>query len=829
MSDSSALQTNPARFSLGLRWKVLLGISLTLIPVLAFLTLYARASLISQFEQNQSHMRAHQSNHFLTLVDERYRQMSRLANLIPSLAALDTPNEQSSDSHPDLGERLRQALRRIGGPLDLEWDIRSIHWLPIAGDPTALWPSDDEPLPAPLIGQARRPPEQVAEHLLCNPNACRQYLSSPVLWRGETAGTLVLGRGMASILVSFQQLTGANLAIAGLISDAKSGAAPSTELQIQGATEQQSMLPLLASQSSDTLLASSSSKPLVVLFERQRYEIFRVDPPGQDFSAFVINDITEKHNNIHTVARNSLLIGLVGLLVAEVLLLLIMHGPVERIRALSRLLPLLADNRFDLLAERLPRLRGRIGWRDEIDTNIEATGILNQRMARMQTEREAAQRELRWLADHDPLTALLNRRRFDQELAHAIARASQAGAQGALLFIDLDNFKDVNDTSGHQAGDRLIKRIAKRLAAAVAPRGGRVGRFGGDEFAVLINPAEEAELVDLTTDLQHQIRSTSVRAGKHRHQVSASIGIVLFPKHGEDTQALMANADLAMYQAKSPRHRGHWHLYSDSDMARAAADARVLWTQEIGKALDENRFQLYYQPIMALPQRRVWRAEALLRLPLSDGRTANPAEFIPVAERTGLINLIDRWVIAAAIRALVAQPRLSLAINLSASALADPTLDAELMQLLKSSGIDPQRLTLEITETVAIDNIAAAVTRMNALRALGCRFALDDFGSGFASYAYLKQLPVDDVKIDGSFIRALDHNAEDRIFVKSAAEMAHTMGKKVIAEFVESEAILQVLTDLGVDFAQGYFIGRPQPEPPNAADSPHQDRARQAN
>ncbi|WPL12633.1 MULTISPECIES: bifunctional diguanylate cyclase/phosphodiesterase [Thiorhodovibrio] len=819
MSPPRSIPSSPRKFFLGLRWKVVLGISLTLIPLVAFLTLYARASLLDQFQQTQSRLRSHQSNHFRTLVRERYQQMSRLANMVPALASLEDQGAAPADRMTDPGERLHLALESIGSLLDLEWDIRSVHWLALGEAPVALWPTDSEPLPDALIAAVNKTPEQLTEQLQCDASHCRQYISSPILWHGETAGTLVLGRALGSILLTFQQLTGANLAIATPITTLDpDSSAQATTLRFQGATEPDIILPLLESQPTEALLASSSETPLAVHFGTHWYEIFHIDTSDAGLTAFVINRTTDERLGIRAIARNSLLIGLIGLLLAEVLLLLILRGPVERIRALSNLLPLLAENRFDALAERLPRTGGRLRWRDEIDTNVEVIGTLNQRMAIMQTEREAAQRELHWLADHDPLTSLLNRRRFDHELTRAIERASATGTQGALLFVDLDNFKDVNDTSGHQVGDRLIRRIAKRLSACIRQRG-RIGRFGGDEFAMLLHPVVEPELDNLIKEFQQQIRSTSVRAGNHRHQVSASIGVVLFPEHGADTQALMANADLAMYQAKANQHRGHWHLYSEADMARAQANERVLWTHEIGNALDFSRFQLFYQPIMALPERRIWRAEALLRLPLPDGRIANPAEFIPVAERTGLINAIDRWVIANAVRVLSEHPRLSLAVNLSAKSLADPTLDGELMQVLHSSGIDPQRLTLEITETVAIDNMEVAIARMNSLRALGCRFALDDFGSGFASYAYLKQLPVDDVKIDGSFIRNLDHNAEDRIFVTAATEMAHAMGKKVIAEFVESEAILDVLIELGIDFGQGYFIGRPVPELPAPEDA----------
>ena len=803
-SDSRPIDSRPF---FGLRWKVLIGISLTLAAVILALTLYAREVLIGQFERNRAQLRERQTEHFFSLMADRYQQMSQLASMVPRLA--------SSAADSSVVDHLRKALRAGGGMLDLEWDILTVHWLPVSGEPLTLWPSEQLPLPAALVQDFRQQPEAITKHILCSRDLCHQYLASPILWRGETAGTLVLGRTMASVLLAFQNLTGADLATATLVEGQRSNA-PSrgSRLRFFGATQPQQILPLLRSAPATSLLTSSADQPLAIERGGDWYEVFRIDQQETGLISFIINQTTAERRTIAQMLRNSILIGLLSLIVAEALLVLIMYGPVKRIRDLSRLLPLLAENRFETIADQLPTARNSLGFRDEIDETIEVAKQLNQRMAQIQAEREAALNELRWLADHDPLTALPNRRRFNDELTEAIALAQQQKTRGALLFIDLDNFKDVNDTSGHQTGDRLLKRVGKRLAASLG-EDDKISRFGGDEFAVLLATAEPESVVRLAEQLHEQIRTTRVQSQGRRHQVSASIGIVLFPDHGSDPQTLMANADLAMYQAKA-RQRQRCHLYSDQDSARAAANARVLWNREITEAMETDRLRLFYQPLMALPQRRIWRAEGLLRIELADGRLASPNEFIPVAERSGLISAIDRWVLGEAIRVLVKHPHLSLGINLSAKALADVGIDDALKRLLHSTQIDPQRLTLEITETVAIDNMSAAIKRIESIRTLGCHFALDDFGSGFASYAHLKQLPVQDVKIDGSFIRELDRSSEDRIFVKATTEMAHTMGRQVVAEFVESEAILEVLCELGVDFAQGYHIGRPAPEPPAA-------------
>ena len=784
---------------------MLIGISLPLAAVIISLTFYAHEVLIGQFERHQGQLRQRQVAHFSSLLADRYQQMSRLASLVPRLT------HDSGDQN--VVEHLRQVLEIDGGTLDLEWDIRSVHWIPLSGRPVALWPPESQALPRLLVREVQKQPERMTERLLCEQEACLQYLASPVLWRGETAGSLVLGRTMASLLLAFRDISQADLVLATPSADERARTSTAvTQLRFLGATQAEQMRPLLNSVPAESLLASRSTHPLSIQFGREWYQVFRIDANANGLIGFIINRTTDDRRTIERLSQNSLLIGLFALLVAEILLLLIMQSPVTRIRKLAQLLPLLAENRFNALAERLPRARHLAGLRDEIDETIAVAKTLNQRMARMQAERQAAQRKLQWLANHDSLTLLLNRRGFDHALAQAIQQARREGTGGALLFIDLDNFKDVNDTSGHPIGDRLLKRMGKRLASTLGEHD-RVGRLGGDEFAVLLSETEPAAIRRFAAQLLARIKSTTVRAGLHCHQVTASIGIALFPEHGADTETVMANADLAMYQAKAQQHL-EYHFYSEQDKARARANARVLWSREITEALNANRLQLYYQPLLELSTRRIWRAEGLLRIKLVDGRLAFPDEFIPIAERTALINAIDRWVIAEAIHRLAKNPHLSLSVNLSAKALADTTLDAEIARLLRSAHVDPPRLTLEITETVAIENIGGAIARMKSIRALGCHFALDDFGSGFASYAYLKELPVDDVKIDGSMIRNLDQSVEDRIFVKAVVEMAHNMGKKVVAEFVDSEAILEILHDIGVDFAQGYLIGRPQPHPP---------------
>ena len=481
--------------------------------------------------------------------------------------------------------------------------------------------------------------------------------------------------------------------------------------------------------------------------------------------------------------------------------------PLSRLRRIASALPLLAENRYRDLRERLPQTRSTQVVSDEMDLMVGTVGRLTDRMESLQRDREQAEARLVWLADHDPLTQLFNRRRFHADFDRVMDQAVRFSHQGAVLFFDLDQFKDVNDISGHQVGDALLQRVAEQLQALTRPCD-ILARLGGDEFAWLLPESTEAQAIKVAERAQQVIRSVVMHARSRRHQVSASIGIVVFPDQGRESHQVMANADLAMYQAKE-QGRGRWHVFSTGDQSRERADARVLWGQHIAEALAQDRFELRFQPIVEVATGQVAHYEALLRMRDAEGGMVYPDRFVPVAEKTGQIQAIDHWVLSHALGIMSSRPGLHLAVNLSANAMDDHLLLPDIEQLLKRFAVDPVRLAFEITETAAINSTLRATRLMRGIQRLGCRFALDDFGSGYASYAYLRQLPVDDVKVDGAFIRNLSRSREDRIFVKAITDIAHGMGKRVIAEFVEDGDILRVLEELGVDFAQGYHFGRP--------------------
>jgi diguanylate cyclase (GGDEF)-like protein/PAS domain S-box-containing protein len=414
------------------------------------------------------------------------------------------------------------------------------------------------------------------------------------------------------------------------------------------------------------------------------------------------------------------------------------------------------------------------------------------------TELKSAQARASYLSEYDTLTGLYNRQGFQRRLAHALTELKS----GALLLIDLDDFKAINDLAGHSAGDAMIQHMAERLRE-LTPAPKLAARLGGDDFVLFLEPLPDAQLL--------QTARLLCKGDRDRQLATSCVGIAVV--HPDDTtESLLGHADLALSNARA-KGRASWHLYNPADGTRESLLDRTEQLAIITDALHDERLMLYLQPVTAIPAGRTTHYEALLRVRTPDGQILPPAPLIAAAEASGLIREIDQWVLQHAIALIASHPNLRLAVNLSGRSLDNPELPALLQGMLQEYGVKPQQLILEITETATL-NLAHAEILLTGIRDLGCKLALDDFGVGFSTFQYLKHLPVDYVKIDGSFIRTLDHSEDDRLFVKALVEAIHGYGKLAVAEYVETAVILKWITELGVDYAQGYHFGRPQ-----AADS----------
>lgn len=445
------------------------------------------------------------------------------------------------------------------------------------------------------------------------------------------------------------------------------------------------------------------------------------------------------------------------------------------------------------------------------------------------SERRMLERELVWQTNHDTLTKLPNRSYFERVLEDEMNRLVRSEERSALLFLDLDRFKYVNDTAGHAAGDQLLIEISQQLRARLR-ESDQLARLAGDEFAILLRNVQPESVQQAAENFRRILGEYRFVYGGCQYRINGSIGVALLGREVCSAGEALAHADLACHIAKG-KGRNQTHLYEPEADAKVAMHLDLGWSARLQEALKNDGFVLHFQPI--IPMARLPRPgadpsslppvtgdsyhEVLVRLVDPQGGIIFPGSFLPTAERFNLMRQIDVWVIGTALKGLAklraeGRSAVTLSINLSGHALDVEHMVAEVRRLLALHQVDPRALVFEIAETDALANLNAASRLINELRDLGCRFALDDFGTGFSSFHHLKRLPVDFVKIDGQFIQGLANDQIDRAIVASINDVAHSFGKRTIAESVEDRQVLELLRGVGVDYVQGYYIARPSAE-----------------
>ena len=494
---------------------------------------------------------------------------------------------------------------------------------------------------------------------------------------------------------------------------------------------------------------------------------------------------------------------------------LVAGGP--RVRFYSGVPLVAADGRiggtlsvFDIRAKALTRIQRGALWK--------LADVVVRLLADIEARR-AAEETLSWQATHDTLTDLENRRQFEATLGRHIDSARNQGTQHAVIYIDLDQFKVVNDTCGHAAGDSLLRQLSQVLLGRMR-RGDSLARLGGDEFGVLLEGCDLLHAQKVAAHLLATIRSFRFPWQGQVFSLGASIGVAAVTSQSRDLESVMAAADTACYMAKD-NGRNQVQVYHEDDEEVSSHHGLMSWVSRVTRSAEEDRFFLECQRVVQLAggDGSTEYLELLLRMRDENGRVVPPMAFIPAAERYHLMGTIDRWVVGRAMRCLGSLYRCQapsrmpprFGINLSGMSLGDPAFADFVLQQLVASGAPASGVCFEITETAAISNLARAARFIRTFRDLGCRFALDDFGTGLSSFAYLKSLPVDYVKIDGSFVRGSAGDRVDHAVVEAIRKLAHAVGAKTIAESVESRETCERLRGLGIDFAQGHVIHRPEP------------------
>ena len=941
---------------LSLKWKALLLTSLVLLMGAGAYTAIAYINLSDQFQIQRADAHAQGSRQISTALSNSLRRLEEVGAMLPLTSGLQQALYEGDALV--LGQRFDASWPVF----QLDMDIDRVSFFDSSGVALAEWDTPGQPGPRPGLAQtwvaevlAREVP---VTGLDCH-RVCALFAAAPMLVHGNSAGVVVLGRSIAELVLEFKRITSDNIAF--LVPVADSFASDRIHIEpwnarIVALTGRNRSLPVLQAVAESRDMGERDLMPVEI--EGRFYDVRElsvqplssgpvvgsVDPQVRVLS---ISDVTDARQAIRQGTRQSLLIGLIGWGLSEILLAVLIWGPLSRLRRTADKLPLLATGAFSRVRDEIAIHARRRGLRDEVDVlddtavevshQLEAlegavadrnralsnrmdelsaerdfvqslldtaqviiltqdrlgqvlsvnrygetmTGYVGASMEGRQfsallstdsvlpdlpdhlselalghrkslrhesmlrcrdgsmrtvtwyhsplsnntdtqarvlsvgldiTERKEAEHRLSWLSLHDPLTGLPNRNALQQTLVEMAGKSQRHHWSGALLALDLDHFKFVNDTRGHHAGDALLKMVADRLRAEMVSAV-TVARLGGDQFALLLEGVRSADVAN-TADQVLAIVASIESPGQGRQMITASLGIALLPDHGTDAGDLLTKADLALYEAKEAG-QAQWRLYRETDGALERIKQNVYWKAKVEEGLSEDYFVLYLQPIHDIARGAVSHYEVLLRIRDASGAVMAPAPFIDAAERNGLIHQVDRRVLSKALELLadVAAMGYSVhfSVNLSAHALSDEGLLGHLEAELRRTGVDPTHVILEITETAAVADFAAARRLMTDIKSLGCHFALDDFGVGFSSFYYLKQLPIDFVKIDGSFITQLARSVDDQILVRALSQVATGFGKKTIAEYVENAETLALLREFGIDYAQGHHVGRPQP------------------
>lgn len=432
-------------------------------------------------------------------------------------------------------------------------------------------------------------------------------------------------------------------------------------------------------------------------------------------------------------------------------------------------------------------------------------------VARDIRDRKRAEAHLRQMADQDTLTGTLNRISFEHALTRHVEYAARYGSGGSVLALGIDTFKYVNESVGVAAGDKVLTELASVIRGRLR-KTDVLARVGGDVFGVLVHGAERPKAIALADELLGIVRRHAFVVGGEGIRVTMSAGVTSLDERSVIGAELLAEAESAMSGAKEA---GRDRVLGFDQLGRGEMDERRAWTERVRQATERGLFVLTSQPIVELGSDRTTQHELLLRMREDGGGLVEPGSFLATAERFGLIGGIDRWVTQQAVRLVAAHHRegrdLTLEVNLSGKTMGDPKFPEEVRRDLTSSGIDPASLIFEVTETAAVADMEHARSFAEALTQMGCRFALDDFGAGYASFYYLKHLPISYLKIDGEFVRDLPGSRTDQLIVRALVEVCEGLGIETVAEFIEDEETLEMVRELGVDYAQGFHLGKPEP------------------
>ncbi|WP_051216017.1 putative bifunctional diguanylate cyclase/phosphodiesterase [Ferrimonas futtsuensis] len=769
---------------ISLRWKFLLVLTV----IMTLLTLLLGQLALRHFDQQRALFLTQQTE-FLQRDYGQTREM-----LIGQLASVGRVLEQRLARQGDPLAALREQWRELRGL----WHLSGMHLHDIQGE--NLLSLGGYPLPKDRWLDALESRDQQLSRARCRPG-CILEVAMPVPIQGKLH-ILVLSTTLARIPEILADHHDIELAILGPTQESSLNPWSRPILSL---THRESNYPVLSAAASRVSLEQLSEKPWMVELGGRHWSLSRWPIDG-DHQLLLFSDVSDLELGLQSYLRDMAGLMLLCVLVAALLGGWLFWRPLKRIQALQKLLPLLPNRDYKRFRKRLAT--GGARFTDEVDSLEQAVGETATQLEKLHEEVDRYTHELERLAMMDTLTGLPNRTMMHHELSKSLSSLGRTDEKIALLFLDLDEFKRINDTLGHDVGDELLKTVANRLKKSVRSMD-TVCRLGGDEFTVIIRGLGEGANIHR---IIHQIfvsLQQPVQLGRHTLIVTTSIGVVFCDNPMERPEELLKRADLAMYQAKQAG-RSNYRVFDDQMLELASR--KLMLEADLRLALEEGQIAISLQPILSIREQRVVGFESLVRWYHPSRGLLMPSEFVKDLEGSSEILALSDWVLKRSLNLLLKLTKLSgnrdfyIAVNLSPHQYLHASLGHRIETLLQELQVAPNRLLLELTEESLIKNLEQAMTTMERLKGMGVRIGIDDFGTGYSSLSYLKQLPFDVLKIDGSFVRDLDSSDVDRNIVSSVIDLAHNLRRSVIAEGVESHDQLQYLLKAGCDHAQGYLF-----------------------
>ena len=791
---------------LSLKWKTLFLLFAVLVIINCFLMLIGYQHLQHFFEQQLSQSIQQNANALLKQSRQRLLELGSATSL---------------SANRDIGEGLiesvlEQHLNNNWYNLQLEWGLESISLHNEGGNQVKSWgyfqPSESISTLAETVLLEFEPKTQIQ----CS-DKCRILAALPIVLADGTTKILILSTTLVDFIIDFSLEHDLGAA---LVRNKQESPANNPfqlwDYHIVGITHkhryQEYLLTLNNELQPKTFLQQGMS--LKINDQIIYFHAIPIELKNNNIDSFIIlmSDVTEQRNAIY---QNLIILGLIlcgGLMASLIAMFLVLKGPMQRIKKQSELLPLLAKSGFSMVRKEIKKRQREGLTHDELDILEETAISLSHQLELMEKEIGSRTNELEHMALYDVLTGLANRRLFSESLAKITDESQLTGEIFAVIFIDLDNFKRINDSLGHDAGDQLLIEVGKRLTETVRPTD-IVARLGGDEFTLILANVKSTANVRMVMDKILLSFVEIVHIGTDKEVVvSPSIGVAIGPEHGTEVHELMRCADLAMYHAKQ-EGKNCYHFF-DSGMNEEIQNSMRL-EKEINNAILKKQFRLYYQPIVDLRTGKVVMLEALLRWLHPVKGLLAPFEFIDMLEESGKIvelgpQLFEMSCLAIKLLDGCGLSDINIAINISAKQFKDPQLIEKLSAVLEQTKVTPDRLELEITENTLMEDLDRQCELLTELKEMGYKLAIDDFGTGYSSLSYLKELPVDVLKIDRSFIKDIPFDKQDIAITSAIAAMAYKLDLKVVAEGIETIEQQRFLEELGCEYGQGYIFQKPK-------------------